>query len=148
VASTEDKFAEGVQPFLEDGEQVLVTCVAQARGHTRHVISGLKLGGQQFKNMQAANEAEVRVENPMALVLTNKHVLTVKIGTPLGLGVGGKVKEVMTAIPLEEVESITANRFALRQNISLVIHGTEIKLETNAKAKAGPLAEKFAELKP
>lgn len=147
MSGIEAKFAEGVKPFLDDGEQVLVSCIAQSRGQTRAVVSGLKFTGQLGKNMQAAKDGEVVVENPMALVLTNRRVLTVKIGMPIGLGIGGKVKEVMTALPISDVDSIESNRFALRQNISLTVHGVEIKLETNAKASAGELAERFTELK-
>ena len=53
----------------------------------------------------------------------------------------------MIVMPFSEVDSITNKRIALRQNISLVVRGTEIKLETNAKASSGELAEKFTELK-
>jgi hypothetical protein len=83
----------------------------------------------------------------MAIVLTNRSLLTVKISAPIGLGMGGNVKELMTAIPLTEVDSIEVKKIALRQNITLIVRGVEIPLETNAKANARGLADEFARMK-
>lgn len=148
TSATESKFAEGVRPYLEEGEEVLVSCVAQSRGRTQYIVSGLQFGGGQLgQSLAAAKESAVRVENPMALILTDKHLITAKISSPIGLGIGGKVKEVMSVLPFSEIDSISNKRIALRQNISLVVRGTEIKLETNAKASSGELAERFTALK-
>jgi hypothetical protein len=149
VASAhEKKFAEGVQPFLEDGESVVASCIAQAKGFSRMMVSGLDLGkGEVSRAGGAAATAEVRVDNPMALVLTDRRLLTVKISAPIGLGIGGSVKELLTAIPIAKVDSIMVKRIALRQNITIVVHGVEIPLETNAKANAGGVAEEFDRLK-
>jgi hypothetical protein len=53
----------------------------------------------------------------------------------------------MTAIPLTEVDSIEVKKIALRQNITLIVRGVEIPLETNAKANARGLADEFARMK-
>ena len=112
------------------------------------MVSGLQLGQFQVAGASAAAEGgEVVVDNPMALVLTSRHLLTVKISAPIGMGIGGNVKEVMTAIPLTEVDSIDVKKIALRQNITLTVRGVEIPLETNAKANAKGLAEEFSRLK-
>jgi hypothetical protein len=149
VASAhEKKFADGVQPFLEDGESVVASCIAQAKGFSRMIVSGLDLGkGEVGRATDAAATAEVKVDNPMALVLTDRRLLTVKISAPIGLGIGGSVKELLTAIPIAEVDSITVKRVALRQNVTIVVHGVEIPLETNAKANAGGVAKEFDRLK-
>jgi hypothetical protein len=149
VASAhEKKFAEGVQPFLEDGESVVASCIAQAKGFSRMMVSGLDLGKSEVgRASREAATAEVKVDNPMALVLTDQRLLTVKISAPIGLGIGGSVKELLTAIPLTAVDAIRVKRIALRQNITIVVQGVEIPLETNAKANAGGVAEEFDRLK-
>jgi hypothetical protein len=148
ASAHEKKFTEGVQPFLEEGEEVLASSIAQAKGFSRMMVSGLQLGQSQVAGSTAAAESgEVRVDNPMAIVLTNRRLLTVKISAPIGLGMGGNVKELMTAIPLTEVDSIEVKKIALRQNITLIVRGVEIPLETNAKANARGLADEFARMK-
>jgi hypothetical protein len=144
----EKKFAEGAQPFLEEGEQIVATCIAQAKGYSRMMVSGLQLGkGEVGRSSSAAEAGEVRVANPMALALTQRRLLTLGISAPIGLGIGGKVKELLTAIPLAEVDSIEVKRIALRKNITITVRGVEIPLETNAKANAGGLADEFKRLK-
>jgi hypothetical protein len=148
ASAHEKKFAEGVQPFLEDGENVVASCIAQAKGFSRMMVSGMQLGKGEVKGASgAAAAAEVKVDNPMALVLTDRQLLTVKISAPIGLGIGGSVKDVLTAIPITQVDAIKVKRIALRQNITIVVHGVEIPLEANAKANAGGLAEEFDRLK-
>jgi hypothetical protein len=148
ASAHEKKFADGVQPFLEDGESVVASCIAQAKGFSRMMVSGLDLGKSEVRRASgAAASAEVKVDNPMALVLTDRRLLTVKISAPIGLGIGGSVKELLTALPISEVDSIKVKRIALRQNITLVVHGVEIPLEANAKANAGGVAEEFERLK-
>ena len=144
----EKKFSEGVQPFLNDGERVLASCIAQAKGFSRMMVSGLDLGKREVGRSTAAAEAgEVKVANPMALVLTDRRLLTVRISSPIGFGIGGNVKELLSAISLDDVDSIQVKKIALRQNITITIRGVEIPLETNAKANAGGLADEFARTK-
>jgi hypothetical protein len=144
----EKKFSEGVQPFLNDGERVLASCIAQAKGFSRMMVSGLDLGKREVGRASAAAEAgEVKVANPMALVLTDRRLLTVRISSPIGFGIGGNVKELLSAISLGDVDSIQVKKIALRQNITITVRGVEIPLETNAKANAGGLADEFARTK-
>ena len=148
ASAHEKKFEEGAQPFLEDGERVLATCIAQAKGFSRMMVSGLDLGKREVGRSSAAAEAgEVKVANPMALALTDRRLLTLRISSPIGFGIGGSVKELLSAIPLDQVDSIAVKKIALRQNITITIRGVEIPLETNAKANAGGLAEELERLK-
>ena len=148
MTSQERKFSEGAQQYLEEGEEVLVTCIAQAKGYTRMMVSGLDLGRRQVAGSAAAAEAgEVKVSNPMALVLTNRRLLTLKIGMPIGFGIGGSVKELLSAIPLDQVDSIEVKRIALRLNITLTVRGVEIQLESGGKASAKELADEFSRVK-
>ena len=148
ASAHEKKFTEGAQPYLEEGEQVLAACIAQAKGFSRMMVSGLDLGKREVgRASAAAEEGEVKVANPMALVLTDRRLLTLAISAPIGFGIGGSVKELLSAIPLDQVDSIAVKKIALRQNITVTIRGVEIPLETNAKANASGVAEEFARIK-
>jgi hypothetical protein len=145
MSRQEQKIKDGAGPHLEPGEDVLVAIVAAPRGYTRSTASGTpSLGaGQQRRAHDAAEDAGLKLEGPMALALTPRRLLTLRIGTPIGLGIGGSVKELLSAISLDEVDAIEVKRIALRQNIRLSVRGSEIELEANAGASAKELAEAF-----
>jgi hypothetical protein len=61
----EAKFAEGARPFLGQDEEVLASCIAQAKGFTRMTVSGMDLGRSEVARSGAAADAgEVRVDPP------------------------------------------------------------------------------------
>jgi hypothetical protein len=153
VSKQEQKVIDGVRPMLNPGEEPLVALVAQPKGTTRGIVGDAVVGsdalggGQRRAAEEAAQAAEIKLSTPCALVLTNARLLTVKIGAPIGLGLGGKVKEVLSAVPLNEVDGVDVKKIALRQNITLRARGQIIELEANAAASGSELAERLAALK-
>jgi hypothetical protein len=49
----------------------------------------------------------------------------------------------MSAVPLDEVDSIVAKRLALGYTIMLTVRGVAIKLEANAASRARAVAHTF-----
>jgi hypothetical protein len=87
--------------------------------------------------------AGLRVESQMALVLTDRRLLTVKVGFTLGGTING-VKDVLSAIGVGEVESIEAKRLGLGGVLIITARGAEpIKLECQV-GRARQFAEAFA----
>ena len=91
----------------------------------------------------AAADAGLQIASPMGVALTQKRLLTLRIGTPIGLGIGGGVKELMSAVPIEDVEAIEVKRLALGFTIALTVRGSTFKLEANAASGAPAMAEAF-----
>ena len=83
----------------------------------------------------------------MALLVTTRRVMVLKIGSPIGLGIGGAVKEFVSSLPISEVDEIKVSRLALGKVISVIVGGEEIKLEVNAAADASGIAESFTKIK-
>ncbi|MDQ3991855.1 MAG: hypothetical protein M3245_06070, partial [Actinomycetota bacterium] len=96
---------------------------------------------------QAADQAGMRLEAPMALALTPKRLLALSISNPVGMGVSGKVKEVLSSVPIADVDSIDVKRLLVGSRITLTVRGVSMKLEAGGGARAKPLAEAFAGLK-
>lgn len=155
MSKQEQKVLDGVRPMLDPGEEPLVAVVAQPKGTTKGTVGGSVLGnageamgGRERRGAEeAASAAEIVLSTPCALVLTSTRLLTVKIGAPIGLGLGGKVREVLSAVPLAEVDGVEVNKVALRQNITLRARGQTIELEANAAASGSELANRLASLK-
>jgi hypothetical protein len=144
----ERKIVEGAGAFLEPGEDVLAAIVASPRGHSQRAAGVRPLGAiQQRRVEETAEQVGVRLTTPMALAVTRWRLLTLRIGSPIGLGIGGKVKELLSAVPLTEVESIEVKRLVLGKTLTLTVRGVPIVLEANAAASASDLADAFARAK-
>jgi hypothetical protein len=154
MSKQETKIIDGVRPHLAAGEEPLVAIVAQPKGTTKAAAgagalgaAGAMLGGGERRAAHdAASGAGLVLASPCALVLTSQRLLTVKIGAPIGLGLGGKVKEVLSSVPLSEVAGIEVKKVALRQNVTLHVRGESIQLEANGAASAKVLASTFSTL--
>ena len=144
----EKKVKEEMGPFLDEGEEVRAVLIARPRGWTTSMAGGHTLGvGQaiggrkQQKAHSGAEEAGIKLASPGALVLTQKRLLTVQTGEALGMGMGGSVKEVLSAVPVTDVDSFKVKRLLLGYVVTLTVRGSEFKLEANAAAGAKPMAE-------
>ena len=155
MSKQEQKVMDGVRPHLQPGEEPLVAIIAQPKGTTKGTVGrgvlgagGATMGGGERRGAEAAAaSAEIELSTPCAIVLTGQRLLTVKIGAPIGMGMGGKVKEVLSSVPLAEVDGVDVKKIALRQNITLRARGQTIELEANAAASASELADKLQSLK-
>lgn len=155
MGKQESKIIEGVRAHLQPGEEPLVALVAQPKGTTKGAAGvgalgagGGMMGGSERRGAQeAASNAGLVLASPCAVVLTQQRLLTVRISAPIGLGIGGNVKEIMSAVPLSEVAGIEVKKIALRQNITLHVRGEAISLEANAAARCRDMASTLASLK-
>jgi hypothetical protein len=131
----EQKVKEQVGPLLEDGEELLAAVIARPRGWTQSHAGSLHIGAhQQGKSRSAGREAGFPLASPMSLAVTDRRLLSISIGSPIGLGKGGNVKEIVGAVALAEVDSIESKRLLAGKVLKLHVNGEEIKLEVNAAA--------------
>jgi hypothetical protein len=158
MARAEAKLKDGAAPYLEDGEEVLAAMVARPRGWTQSnaspgggavagLIGGTLGGKKQQQNLGAAEEAGFEITSPMALAVTNTRLLSLKISSPVGLGIGGDVKELVGSAPLSEVDSIELKRLAVGKTVTVTVRGTPFVLEVGAGANAKGVAEAFEQAK-
>ena len=158
MARAEAKIKDGAAPFLEPGEEVLAAIVARSRGWTQSnasagggaaagVIGGMIGGKEQQENIGAAEGSGFEIASPMALAVTNQRLLSLKISTPMGLGIGGDVKELVSAAPLSDVDSIELKRLAVGKTVTVSVRGTPFVLEVGAGANAKGVAEAFEQAK-
>jgi hypothetical protein len=144
----EDKIVEGVQPFMEAGEQVQGAIIARPRGWTQRMAGARELGvHQQRKARAGALEGGFELASPMALVLTQQRLLSFAISEPIGMGKGGEVKDLVSSAPIADVDSIEIKRLLLGKVVNVSVRGAPFKLEVNAKADAGGLADAFKRAK-
>lgn len=97
--------------------------------------------------MHRANEgaagAGFALASPMALAVTQRRLLSLRIGSPIGLGIGGAVKELAGAAHLSEVDAIEVRSLGLGKTVTVTIGGRPFVLEANAAAHAKGLVAAF-----
>jgi hypothetical protein len=149
--SYEDKIKEQALPYLEAGEHVLAAFMARPRGATTAGAGGLgpgAFGGMKTaRQKRAAGQAGLQLANPMALALTGRRLLVLSISAPVAMGKGGDVKELVSAAPLTDVESIEVKRLLVGKTVTVTVRGVSFKLEAGAGADAKGLSDEFAHAK-
>ena len=140
--SAEDKITEGARPYLEEGEEVLAAFVARPRGWTQANAGVMQVGArQQGKSYEGAEAAGFELASPMALAITKRRLLSLQLG---GAAVGaGDVKDLVSAAPLGDVDSIKVKRLLMGKVVTVTVRGQEFKLEAGGGANAKGLAEVF-----
>jgi hypothetical protein len=117
---------------------------ASAGGGALAGAVGGHIGGKkQQQNIAAAEDAGFELASPMALAVTSRRLLSLKISSPIGMGIGGDVKELVSAVPLSEVDSIELKRLAVGKTVTVTVRGTPFVLEVGAGANAKGVAEAF-----
>ena len=158
MARAEAKIKEGAAPFLQEDEQVLAAIVARPRGWTQQnaspgggLVAGMVGGAmgakKQQENVAAAEDSGFEITSPMALAVTDRRLLCFKISNPVGLGIGGDVKELVSEAPLSAVDSIEVKRLAVGKTVNVSVRGTPFVLEVGAGANAKGVAEEFERAK-
>jgi hypothetical protein len=147
-ASYEDKIKEQAKAYLEPGESVLVAFIAQPRGANMALSAGIApaaLGRRKVKQgRQAAEAGGLQLTRPMALALTDSRLVVFKVSPAIAMGKGADIKELVSAVPLRDVEAIEVKRLLVGKVVTVTVRGHAIKLEAAAGANAKGLAEEFA----
>ena len=102
---------------------------------------------KQQKQVEAAEDAGFELASPMALAVTQRRLLSLKVGALIGMGMGGKVEELVSAAPLSDVDSIEVKRLAAGKTITVTVRGVPFVLEVGAGANAKGVAEAFESAK-
>jgi hypothetical protein len=121
---------KSVQPYLEPGEDVLAIVLAQGKGSGKAMMLGGAVGAGIHAARQGRKDAEgadaaVRMAGRMGVVVTQRRLLIFKGGGQLTM----KAKELLSAIPIADVESIEIGKGVATKPITLVVRGESFTLE-------------------
>lgn len=152
MARSDAKIKEGAAPFLEPGEEVLAAVVARPRGWTQTgassgggalagAIGGAIGGKKQQKQEAAAQDAGFELANPTGLAVTQTRLLALEVTAPIGMGIGMKVKGLVSSAPVSEVDSIEVKRLAVGKTVTVTVRGVPFVLEVGAGADTKGVVE-------
>jgi hypothetical protein len=151
----EQKIRQGAAPFLEPGEEVQAWMFARPRGWGQSLAGGSApaliagaFGGRKVgRNMAAATEAGFTITSPMALAVSQRRLLALRIGEVIGFGIGGAVKELVSAVPVSHVDGITIKPLLIGKTVTVTVRGVPFVLEVGAMADAKGLIAAFERAK-
>jgi hypothetical protein len=147
AADFDSVLREQARELIDPDEEILAYVVAQLRG-TGVARSSANLGAQAVGDVWArkwrggAEGAGLELSAPMALALTQRRLLVFRLETS-ALGKPKAVKELHSAAPLEDVETITVKRLLVGKTMKIAMQGGDVKLEIGAGQDAKGLAEQF-----
>ena len=121
---------KSVEPYLEPGEEILAVVLAQVKGAGKAMMLGGVVGAgihaaRQGKRDAANAHAEVRLAGRMGIVVTPTRLLLFKGGGSLTT----KAKELLTEVPIADVDRIEVGKGMATKPITLVIRGESYTME-------------------
>jgi hypothetical protein len=121
---------KSVEPYLEPGEEILAIVLAQAKGAGKAMMLGGVVGvgihaARQGKRDAANADAEVRLAGRVGIVVTPNRLLLFKGGGQLTM----KAKELLSEVPIADVDRIEIGKGMATKPITLVIRGESYTLE-------------------
>lgn len=125
-------------------EPIIAATFAKPRGATTTAIGGGAIvgaiGGKSVSNQaKGAEAAGIVLGNPGAVAVTATNLITMQVKVSM-MGQIKEVTEVLSSVPLAEVDSLEVKRMGAAGVMAISAHGSSFKLE----GKAGDMKE-FAE---
>jgi len=138
---------KSVEPHLESGEELLSALVVQGKGMTKWLVAGV--AGQAVAGAvrdragrggaDAGDEPAIATASKMALVITSRRLLLFKAGGAVTV----KAQELLTALPIEEVEGLVAGKAAMTKPLTITARGQQVEVEAPKAANTGKVVEAF-----
>jgi hypothetical protein len=143
----EKAMEKSVRPHLQPGEELLNVTFVQGKGMMKLMMAGgvvgaLAVGAHRDRKAREAG-GEVQLSSKMALAVTDRRLLLFKAGgamTP-------KAEELLTEVPVAEVDDIAVGTGVVSKPVTLTIRGEAYRVETPRAAKTDKLLEAFAAAK-
>jgi hypothetical protein len=127
---------KSIEEYLEPGEELLNVMIVQGKGMTRALVGGGVLGqavvgGLRDRKARAADaengdgEKGIQLANKMGLAVTPRRLLIFKAGGAVTL----KATELLSDVPIGEVDSISVGKAALSKPVTVTVRGESFQVE-------------------
>ena len=123
---------KSIQAYLEPGEELLNATIVQGKGLAKMAIAGGVVGAMAVaarRDRKSAGDdtpdGAVQLSSKMGIGVTTQRLLLFKAGGAMTLS----AKELLTAVPIAEVDSIEAGKAMVTKPITLTIRGESFQVE-------------------
>ncbi len=145
---------KSIEPYLEPGEDLLNLTMVQGKGMMKMMVAGGAIGaaaagamrdrkGRNGEASDAANEGGVALSSKMGIAITPRRLLIFKAGGAVTL----KAKELLSDVPIGEVDSIEVGKGALTKPLTFTVRGESFQVEAPKAANTDKLVGAFTQAK-
>ena len=145
---------KSIEPYLEPGEELLNATIVQGKGMTKVLLAGgvagqVVMGAVRDRKARGgdagdgAHDGGVELSSKMGIAITPRRLLIFKAGGSMSL----KAKELLTDVPIAEVDSIVVGKGALNKPVTLTVRGEPFQVEAPRAVNTDKLVEAFEQAK-
>jgi hypothetical protein len=143
----EKAMEKSVRPFLQPGEQLLNVTLVQGKGIAKAMLAGgvvgaMAVGAHRDRKAKDAG-GDVQLSSKMGLALTDRRLLLFKAGGAVTL----KARELLTEVPVADVDDIEIGKGVVTKPVTLTIRGETFAVETPRASNTDKLVQAFAAAK-
>ena len=148
----EKAMAKSIQGYLQPGEELLNATIVQGKGMAKVMLAGGVVGAMAVgasrdrKARKAEGDAspgEVRLASKMGVGVTTHRLLLFKAGGSVTLS----AKELLSDVPIADVDSIDVGKGVVTKPITITVHGQAFQVEAPRAANTDKLIEAFTQAK-
>jgi hypothetical protein len=141
---------KSVEAYMEPGEELLDVAIVQGKGMTKFLAMGGAAGqaaaGAMRNRKAEAGEAagdggDVKLANKMGIGVTSQRLLIFKAGGAMTL----KATELLTDVPIAEVDSITVGKGTLSKPVTVTVRGESFQVEAPKASNTDKLVSAYEE---
>jgi hypothetical protein len=139
---------KSIEPYLQPGEEMLSLTIVQGKGMTRNMVLGGAVGAAVAGARRDAKSAngeggDVQLSSKMGLAITPQRLLIFKAGGAVAL----KAKELITDLPIGEVDSIELGKAAMTKPVILTVRGNQYTVEAPKLTNTDDIVAAFKKAK-
>jgi hypothetical protein len=144
---------KSVEPHLQPGEELLNVTIVMGKGMMRALVGGGVVGATAvgaIRDRKSRDGAEdvpsdgaVELSSKMGLAVTPRRLLIFKAGGAVTV----KAKELLSDIPIADVDSIEVGKGALTKPVTLTVRGEAFQVEAPRAANTDKLVSAFEQAK-
>ena len=140
---------KSVEPYLQPGEDLLNLTIVQGKGMMKALVGGGAVGAavvgarRDRKEAAAAEDGGVALSSKMGIAITRRRLLIFKAGGAVTLS----AKELLTEVPIEEVDSLEVGKGALTKPLTFTVRGESFSVEAPKATNTDKIVSAFEEAK-
>jgi hypothetical protein len=122
---------KSIEPYMESGEELLNVMLVQGKGMTKALVGGGAIGAAAMgalrdrKAKEEPSGGAIELASKMGLAITSRRLLVFKAGGSMALS----AKELLSAVPIPEVDSVDVGKGMLTKPITLSVRGESFQVE-------------------
>jgi hypothetical protein len=141
---------KSIEPYLQPGEELVNVMIVQGNGMTKALAGGGAIGAAALgamRDRKAKSEPSggraIELSSKMGLAITTTRLLVFKAGGAVTLS----AKEMLSGVPLGEVDSVEVGKGMMSKPITLTVNGEAFQVEAPKAANTKEFVATFEQAK-